>query len=203
MRPSGQPITGVILAGGLGRRMGGVDKGLVAFRGQPMVAQVIERLAPQVDEILINANRNTEQYAAFGYRVIADAIEGYAGPLAGLERGLAEARHDLVATAPCDSPFLPADLIDRLLDAMTNAAADLAVARTGDQPHPVFCLCKRSLHAHLRAYLGAGGRKIDTWYATLAVIEVAFDDQAAAFSNINTPEELSAHAGGAGGNLAP
>ena len=203
MRPSGQPITGVILAGGLGRRMGGVDKGLVAFRGRPMVAQVIERLAPQVDEILINANRNTEQYAAFGYRVIADAIEGYAGPLAGLERGLAEARHDLVATAPCDSPFLPADLIDRLLGAMTNAAADLAVARTGDQPHPVFCLCKRGLHAHLRAYLGAGGRKIDAWYATLAVIEVAFDDQARAFSNINTPEELSAHSGGASGNLAP
>ena len=203
MHPSGQSITGVILAGGLGRRMGGVDKGLVAFRGRPMVAQVIERLAPQVDEILINANRSTEQYAAFGYRVIADAIEGYAGPLAGLERGLAEARHDLVATAPCDSPFLPADLISRLLGAMTHAAADLAVARTGDQPHPVFCLCKRSLHAHLRAYLGAGGRKIDTWYATLAVIEVAFDDQSAAFSNINTPEELSAHAGGAGGNLAP
>ena len=202
LRRSGQAVTGVVLAGGLGRRMGGVDKGLVAFRGRPMVQHVIERLAPQVDEILINANRSTGQYAAFGYRVIADAIEGFAGPLAGLERGLAEARHDLVATAPCDSPFLPAELIDRLLAAMTNASADLAVARTGDQPHPVFCLCRRSLHAHLRAYLGAGGRKIDAWYATLAVIEVAFDDQASAFSNINTLEELSAHAGGAGGNLA-
>jgi molybdopterin-guanine dinucleotide biosynthesis protein A len=202
LRQRGQAVTGVVLAGGLGRRMGGVDKGLVAFRGRPMVQHVIERLAPQVDEILINANRSTAQYAAFGYRVIADAIEGFAGPLAGLERGLAEARHDLVATAPCDSPFLPAELIDRLLAAMTNASADLAVARTGDQPHPVFCLCKRSLHAHLRAYLGAGGRKIDAWYATLVVIEVAFDDQASAFSNINTLEELSAHAGGAGGNLA-
>ena len=202
LRRSGQAVTGVVLAGGLGRRMGGVDKGLVAFRGRPMVQHVIERLAPQVDEILINANRSTGQYAAFGYRVIADAIEGFAGPLAGLERGLAEARHELVATAPCDSPFLPAELIDRLLAAMTDASADLAVARTGDQPHPVFCLCKRSLHAHLRAYLGAGGRKIDAWYATLAVIEVAFDDQASAFSNINTLEELSAHAGGAGGNLA-
>ena len=202
MRQRGQSVTGVVLAGGLGRRMGGVDKGLVAFRGRPMVQHVIERLAPQVDEILINANRSTAQYAAFGYRVIADAIEGFAGPLAGLERGLAEARHDLVATAPCDSPFLPTELIDRLFAAMTDASADLAVARTGDQPHPVFCLCKRSLHAHLRAYLGAGGRKIDAWYATLAVIEVAFDDQASAFSNINTLEELSAHAGGAGGNLA-
>ena len=195
MPSSEQAITGLVLAGGLGRRMGGVDKGLVAFRGRPMVAQVIERLAPQVGEILINANRNTEQYTGFGYRVIADAIEGYAGPLAGLERGLAEARHDLVVTAPCDSPFLPADLVERLRSAMANAAADLAVARTGDQPHPVFCLCKRSLHAHLRGYLGAGGRKIDAWYATLAVIEVAFDDQARAFSNINTPEDLSTYAG--------
>ena len=202
MDPSA-PITGLILAGGLGRRMGGADKGLVEFRGRPMVAHVIERLAPQVDEILINANRNTGQYAAFGHRVIADAIEGYAGPLAGLERGLAEARHDLVATAPCDSPFLPADLVLRLRRAMAGAAADLAVARTGDQPHPVFCLCKRSLHAHLRTYLGSGGRKIDAWYATLAVVEVAFDDQAEAFSNINTREELSLHAGGPGGGAAP
>ena len=201
MQPRIQPITGIILAGGLGRRMGGVDKGLVAFDGRPMVAQVIARLAPQVDEILINANRNTEQYAAFGYRVFPDAIEGYAGPLAGLERGLAEARHDRVVTVPCDSPFLPAVLVSRLRDALDARNADLAVARTGDQPHPVFCLCKRSLHAHLEAYLARGGRKIDAWYATLKVVEVAFDDQPDAFSNINTPEELSAHAGRAGRDL--
>ena len=200
---TGQPITGLILAGGMGRRMGGTDKGLAELWGRPMVAHVIDRLAPQVDEILINANRNPERYAAFGYRVIPDAIEGYAGPLAGLERGLAEASHALVATAPCDSPFLPAVLVQRLYESMSAAGADLAVARTGDQPHPVFCLCRRSLHAHLRAYLGAGGRKIDAWYATLRVVEVAFDDQAQAFSNINTREELSAHARRTGGDLAP
>ena len=193
-----QPVTGVILAGGLGRRMGGIDKGLVAFNGRPMVAHVIARLKPQADEILINANRNADQYRAWGYRVIADAIEGFAGPLAGLERGLAEARHELVVTAPCDSPFLPTVLVERLHASMRSANADLAVARTGDQPHPVFCLCKRSLHAHLRSYLAAGGRKIDAWYSTLAVVAVAFDDQPDAFSNINTLDELSAHTDSAG-----
>ena len=104
-------VTGVVLAGGQGSRMGGVDKGLQEFRGKPMAAHAIERLAPQVDEILINANRNPEAYARFGYRVIADEIEGFAGPLAGFERGLAHAAGELVVTVPCDSPFLPADLV--------------------------------------------------------------------------------------------
>ena len=185
-------ISGLILAGGRGTRMGDVDKGLRAFRGRPMVAHVIERFAPQVDELLINANRNLEVYAAFGFRVIADAVGGFAGPLAGLERGLASAAHPLVATAPCDSPFLPADLVARLNAALTAHGAELAVAKTGNQPHPVFCLCRRSLHVHLSDFLAAGGRKIDRWYASLAVAEVSFDDQEAAFSNINTQEELDA-----------
>jgi molybdopterin-guanine dinucleotide biosynthesis protein A len=191
------PITGVILAGGLGRRMGGADKGLVELDGRPMVAHVIKRLAPQVDELLINANRNIEQYASFGYRVIVDAIDGFAGPLAGLERGLAQAAHELVVTVPCDSPFLSTQLVRRLRAAMQSACTDLAVARTGTQPHPVFCVCKRSLHAHLRSYLAGGGRKIDAWYATLSVVEVAFDDQPETFSNINTRADLSDHTGGA------
>jgi molybdopterin-guanine dinucleotide biosynthesis protein A len=186
-------ITGLILAGGQGRRMGGVDKGLELLRGRPMIAWVLERIAPQVDELLINANQNLEQYRVFGHRVLADQVEGFAGPLAGLERGLSEARNELVVTAPCDSPFLPSELVARLHAQLTREHADLAVARTGDQPHPVFCLCKRSLHAHLLAYLVSGGRKIDAWYASLAVTEVAFDDQPEAFSNINTREELRAH----------
>jgi molybdopterin-guanine dinucleotide biosynthesis protein A len=185
----------------MGRRMGGVDKGLVELNGQPMVAQVISRLGPQVAEILINANRNAEQYALFGHRVIADVVGGFAGPLAGLERGLSAARYDLVVTVPCDSPFLPHDLVSRLQGAMDNATADLAVARTGSQAHPVFCLCRRSLHPHLSSYLTAGGRKIDAWYATLKVAEVAFDDQPDAFSNINTRAELDAHASGTKGTL--
>ena len=132
------PITGVILAGGRGTRMGGVDKGLKRLRGRPMVEWVIERLAPQVDEVLINANQNLDAYAALGYRVIPDEIGGYAGPLAGLHRGLSQAAHDLVATVPCDSPFLPADLIRRLAGELSARQADLAVAKTGQQPHPVF-----------------------------------------------------------------
>jgi molybdenum cofactor guanylyltransferase len=184
-------ITGLILAGGLGRRMGNADKGLATFNSQPMIASVIARFKPQVDELLINANRNIDTYETFGYRVIGDAIEGFAGPLAGLERGLAEAAHELVATSPCDSPFLPDDLVARLSAAMADAATDLAVAKTGTQPHPVFCLVRQSVHSHLRDFLTAGGRKIDAWYATLNTIEVAFDDQANAFANINTTDELS------------
>lgn len=183
-------VTGVILAGGLGRRMGGIDKGLQELRGRPMVAWVVERLVPQVDELLINANQNSERYAAFGHRVVPDQIPDFAGPLAGLHAALSAAAHPLVATAPCDSPFLPADLISRLFSALTATDADLAVARTFDQPHPVFCLCKREVLPHLTEFLESGGRKIDRWYATLKVVEVAFDDEAEAFENINTKEEL-------------
>ena len=185
-------ITGVILAGGQGRRMGTVDKGLRELRGKAMAAWVIERFAPQVDEVLINANQNLDVYARFGYRVIPDEIGGFAGPLAGLQRGLSEASHPLVATSPCDTPFLPADLVARLHAALEAGAAQLAVARTGDQPHPVFCVCRRDVLPHLTAFLQQGGRKIDAWYATLKVVEVVFDDQPDAFSNINTPSELSA-----------
>lgn len=183
-------ITGVILAGGLGRRMGGIDKGLQELRGQPMVHWVVERLAPQVDELLINANQNGERYAAFGHRVVPDQIPDFAGPLAGLHAALSAATHPLVATAPCDSPFLPADLVSRLFAALTAAQADLAVARTFDQPHPVFCLCRREVLPHLTEFLAGGGRKIDRWYSTLNIVEVAFDDEADAFENINTREEL-------------
>ena len=183
-------ITGVVLAGGQGRRMGGVDKGLKLLRGQPMVQWAIERFAPQVDEILINANQNLDTYAAFGHRVIPDAIGGFAGPLAGLHRGLSEARHGLVATVPCDSPFLPADLVTRLLAAMQKDGAELSVARTGDQPHPVFCVCRKTVLPGLTSFLESGGRKIDAWYSALKVAEVPFDDQADAFSNINTEAEL-------------
>ena len=185
-------VTGVILAGGQGRRMGGVDKGLKVLHGKPMVAWVLERFAPQVKEVLINANQNLERYAALGHRVIPDEIAGYAGPLAGLHRGLTEAAYALVATVPCDSPFLPSDLIQRLRGAIYNTESDVAVAKTADQPHPVFCLCRKSVLPGLTKFLAGGGRKIDAWYASLKVVEVAFDDNPGAFSNINTEEELLA-----------
>lgn len=192
MLDSKPAITGVVLAGGLGRRMGGVDKGLRSLHGRPMVAAVIERFAPQVSELLINANQNIGVYAQFGYRVVPDVIGGYAGPLAGLHAALTAATHPLVATAPCDSPFLPTDVVARLHDAMLAHQAQLAVAKTGQQAHPVFCLCQRDILPHLEQFLAGGGRKIDLWYATLRVVEVGFDDVADAFSNINSPQELAA-----------
>ena len=185
-----QPITGVILAGGQGRRMGSVDKGLVTLDGRPMVAHVLERLRPQVDEILINANQHHAEYAAFGHPVVADALGGFAGPLAGLQVALLRASFPLLSTVPCDSPFLPADLVERLAAALHAAQADLAVARTFDQPHPVFALVRRDVLPHLEGFLDSGGRKIDAWYATLKTVEVAFDDEADAFRNINTVAEL-------------
>ena len=184
------PVTGVILAGGLGRRMGGVNKGLQRLKGKPLVQWVIERFAPQVEELLINANQNLDQYGSLGYRVVEDDIGGFAGPLAGLHRALTEARHERVATVPCDSPFLPHDLVSRLRSALEAHAADIAVARTGDQPHPVFCLCRRDVLPGLTSFLAGGGRKIDAWYASLETVEVPFDDAVEAFSNINTRDEL-------------
>ncbi len=184
-------VTGVVLAGGQGSRMGGVDKGLQPFRGKPMAAHVIERLAPQVDELLVNANRNAEAYASFGHRVVADEIEGFAGPLAGFERGLAHAQGALVVTVPCDSPFLPLDLVARLRTALEGGGAELAVAKTGEQAHPVFSLMRRAVLPSLRRFLAGGERKIDRWYAALSVVEVSFDDEADAFLNINTRDELA------------
>jgi molybdopterin-guanine dinucleotide biosynthesis protein A len=187
-------VTGVVLAGGQGRRMGGIDKGLVELDGRPMIARVLERFAPQVDEVLINANQNLDRYRAFGFDVVPDAVGGYAGPLAGLHAAMMRATRPLVCTVPCDSPFLPPDLVARLSGALATAGAQVAVARTFDQPHPVFCLVRRDVLPHLDAFLAAGGRKIDAWYATLAVVEVAFDDEAEAFRNINTAHELAAAA---------
>ena len=183
-------VTGIVLAGGQGRRMGGVDKGLVELAGRPMIAHVLDRFVPQVAEVLINANQNAGRYGSFGWPVVPDAVGGFAGPLAGLHAGMTVARHPLVATVPCDSPFLPADLVARLRSGLTRADAQLAVARTFDQPHPVFCLVRRDVLPHLAAFLDGGGRKIDAWYATLRVIDVQFDDEADAFRNINTREEL-------------
>ena len=176
--------------------MGGVDKGLVVLDGRPLIAHVLARLAPQVADVLINANQNLERYAAFGAPVVADALGGFAGPLAGLHAGLARATRDYVVTAPCDSPFLPADLVARRAAARADHDADLAVAKTFEQPHPVFALVRRAVLPHLAAFLAAGGRKIDAWYATLRVTEVPFDDEAEAVRNINTADELAAAARG-------
>jgi molybdopterin-guanine dinucleotide biosynthesis protein A len=185
--------TGLILAGGQGRRMGGVDKGLQPLRDRPMVEWVLERLQPQVADIVINANQNRDTYARYGHPVIGDEIGGFAGPLAGLHAGLKSTTRPFILTVPCDSPFLPRDLRMRLHAASIAANADLAVAKTGDRSHPVFALVRTSVLPHLETFLQGGGRKIDAWYATLNVVEVPFDDEADAFSNINTRDELREH----------
>ncbi|WP_303783654.1 molybdenum cofactor guanylyltransferase MobA [Azovibrio restrictus] len=188
-------ITGILLAGGLGRRMGNQDKGLQLMGGKPMAQWVLERLAPQVDTLLINANQNLECYAKLGAPfqapVVTDLIPDFAGPLAGLHAALSRVATPLVLTAPCDAPFLPLDLAARLEKALTAADADLAVAKTFAQPHPVFCLCRRELQPHLETYLARGNRKVELWYSTLKAIQVPFDDEADAFRNINTAAELA------------
>jgi molybdopterin-guanine dinucleotide biosynthesis protein A len=188
-----EEITGLILAGGRGTRMGHVDKGLQNFRGAPMALHVMLRLQPQVGELMINANQNLAPYESFGVPVWPDEMQGYAGPLAGMQTGLIHCTTEYMVTAPCDSPFLPTDLVARLADRLVDAGADLAVAVTGAgaarQVHPVFCLMKTSLLQHLSEYLRDGGRKIDAWYASLNTVEVDFADEAA-FRNINTIAEL-------------
>jgi molybdopterin molybdotransferase len=188
-------ISGLILAGGRGTRMGHVDKGLQPFGGKPMAAHVLERFAPQVATVAINANQNLDTWAGFGVPVWPDDTPGFAGPLAGLEAGMRRCGTPYLLTAPCDSPFLPPDLAERLSGALIAEGADIAFAATQEpgmirQPHPVFCLVKTSLLPVLSAYLAAGGRKMDGWYRDLKSVEVLFDD-ADAFRNINTRDELN------------
>lgn len=186
-------ITGLILAGGRGTRMGTIDKGLQQFRDAPMALHVLMRLAPQVGYVMINANQNIAPYEGFGVPVWQDEIQGFAGPLAGLHTGMIHCETDYLVTAPCDSPFLSKDLVARLAAGLEEKDADLAVAVTGNdetrQPHPVFCMVKASLLPHLTLYLQEGGRKFDKWYSSLNVAEVHFDDEDA-FRNINTLDDL-------------
>lgn len=186
-------ITGLILAGGRGTRMGGVDKGLRPFRGAPMALHAIMRLSPQVGAMMINANQNLGPYESFGLPVWPDELTGFAGPLAGVQTGLIHCETDYLVTAPCDSPFLPEDLVARLSDALVAQDAEIAIAVTGEgearQPHPVFSLMKSTVLPGLTAYLQQGGRKIETWYRSLPFVEVDFPDENA-FRNINTLEEL-------------
>lgn len=158
-----------------------------------MAAHVRQRLAPQVDRLMINANQNLPAYAAICDEVWPDVLDGFAGPLAGLQSGLLHCQTPYLVSVPCDSPFLPLDLVGRLQHALLQQDADLAVAVTGPaeqrQPQPVFSLMKTAVLPHLSAFLQSGGRKFDAWYATLKVAEVAFSDENA-FRNINTLDDL-------------
>ena len=190
-----QDITGLILAGGRGSRMGGVDKGLQNHRGTPLAMHVLMRLAPQVGTLMINANRNLGAYESMGVPVWPDSLADYAGPLAGFLTGLEHCETPYLATVPCDSPLFPDDLVARLAQALFEADAEIAMAATREagalQVQPVFCLMKAGLIESLVRFTQGGQRKIDKWTAQHRCVEVPFDD-ATAFANANTPDELQA-----------
>jgi molybdopterin-guanine dinucleotide biosynthesis protein A len=186
-------ITGLILAGGRGSRMGGVDKGLQNHHGVPMAMHALLRLGPQVGELMINANRNLSAYESMGASVWPDSLPDYAGPLAGFLTGLEHCETPYLVTVPCDSPLFPDDLVQRLAQALEREGAEIAMAATreGDalQVQPVFCLMKTELIESLVRFTQSGQRKIDKWTAQHRCVEVPFDD-AQAFANANTADEL-------------
>ena len=173
-------------------RMGGEDKGLLLLQNKPLIQHVIERLKPQVDEILINANREIAQYQMLAYPILQDENADFIGPLAGFSLGLQHAKHEYVLTVPCDSPLLPLNLAERLLRGMSEACADIAVASSDDDVHPVFCLCKKSVLPSLTDYLTSGEHKVSTWQKFQKYVEVDFSDNPDAFINLNTFDDLVA-----------
>jgi molybdopterin-guanine dinucleotide biosynthesis protein A len=193
-----QEITGLVLAGGRGTRMGGVDKGLQSFRGVPMALHTLLRLAPQVGEAMINANRNLAAYESFGVPVWPDAIADYAGPLAGFLTGLERCETEYLVTVPCDTPLFPQDLVARLAEAAGREDAEIAMAAAREEDgsmraQPVFSLVRRELMESLVRFTQGGGRKIDAWTAQHRTVVVPFDregDDPSAFFNANTLAEL-------------
>ncbi|ARP83558.1 molybdenum cofactor guanylyltransferase [Bordetella genomosp. 8] len=196
-------IAGLILAGGRGSRMGDMDKGCALLRGRPMVEHVAARFAPQVGALLISANRNLDRYAEYGKVVADDPAHGqWQGPLAGVAAGLVASRCPWLATAPCDVPFLPVDMVARLRQALqargtgvqgnSRGIPRLAVACSAGQRQPVCMLVSRELLPDLLQYLAQGGRKVETWQSRVGCVEVPFDDQPGAFLNVNTERDLSA-----------
>ena len=171
--------------------MGGDDKGLLSYQNLPLIQHAITALSPQVDSLIINANRNLADYEAFGYPVINDDITGFQGPLAGMLAALNHITTDYILTTPCDAPAVPANLRQRLMEGLLHSGADIAVAHDGNRLQPVFSIIPKRLAASLAAYLASGERKIDRWFQQHQLIEVDFSDQAGSFININTPADLA------------
>jgi len=189
---SGQnKVSGVVLAGGLARRMGQHDKGLIPFNGQPLVCHALNAMAPIVDELFISANRNQENYRAFGFRVIEDANANFDGPLAGILAAMQVASNAVLIITPCDSPLVKTDHLRRLLDALATDV-EIAVAFDGERLHPVFAALRTSLRGDLKEYLDSGERRLQKWFSRHKTVEVDFSDRPEIFANINTPEELQA-----------
>ena len=184
-----QDVTAVILAGGKGRRMQGKDKGLVELADLPLIEHVITAIKPQVKIIIINANRNQQQYAHYGYQVISDTLDDYQGPLAGYFSAMKEATTSHIITLPCDGPLLAGDLVERLISASNAEDAEIAVAHDGERMQPVYSLIPVSLAASLGDYLDSGERKIDLWYKQHRLALADFSDCPETFRNVNTDKE--------------
>lgn len=181
-------ITAVVLAGGQGSRMGGQDKGLMLFHGRPLVEHILDELRPQVDKVLVSANRNADSYRRYGL-VIADSLDNFQGPLAGFAAALRVAATPYVLTVPCDAPNVPPQLAHRLLTALQGAGAELAVAHDGFRLQPVYALLTQCLLDDLEAYLQQGGRSPHDWYKRHRMVTVDFSDCAGMFRNLNTPAD--------------
>ncbi|WP_051378428.1 molybdenum cofactor guanylyltransferase MobA [Derxia gummosa] len=189
--PARADITGLILAGGRGSRMGDADKGLIELAGRPLVTLVLERLLPQVDTVMISANRNLDRHAASGWPVLRDLRDGYPGPLAGLEAGLRAATTPWLVMLPCDAPFFPLDLVARLAARAAETGARVVMAECGGHREPAFMLVARELADSVGAALDADQRKLGAWAATQGAARAVFDDESA-FRNLNTPDDLAA-----------
>ncbi len=185
-------VTGIILAGGKARRMGGQDKGLIHLAQKPMIEYVLNAIQPQVDDIIINANRNQAIYKAYGFPVVADQIEGYCGPLAGMASGLQAANTPFVVTVPCDSPLIPDDLVQKLYSTMQDEDAEICTAHSSGRMQPVFTIMKTEVLPSMLEFLNNGERKIDKWFEKHHLAIADFSDQAETFININSEEELTA-----------
>jgi molybdopterin-guanine dinucleotide biosynthesis protein A len=184
-------VTGVILAGGLARRMNNQDKGLVLFHRRPMVSYAIDSIKPLVDQVIINANRNLDAYRQFGLPVVSDQNGNFEGPLAGILSAMTYTDTELLLVLPCDSPLITTDHLQRLLKAGLNPKIDVAVAFDGERLHPVFLAIKTTLESSLKNYLGSGERKIDRWLMKHRMTQVDFSDDHEVFVNVNTLAELS------------
>ena len=189
--PNPAAITGVVLAGGRAQRMGGANKGLLTFRGRPLVSHALDALGGVVGTRLISANRNLEAYARLGFPVIQDASENFDGPLAGLLSAMRMAATSYVLTVPCDAPLLTGSLLQRLAVRVFDSGAEIAVAEDGERLHPVVMLAETRLTDDLQAYLNAGERKVQHWIRRHRWVSVDFSDAAGALANINTPDELA------------
>ena len=182
-------VTGVILAGGKARRMGGCDKGLLIINNKTMVSYVVDALKPQVKTILINANRSTDEYKRLGYEVISDQLDDFQGPLAGVATAMSFAKTKYIFTCPCDGPLLAADIVSQLAAAFEDQSTEIAVAHNGKRLQPVYALIKCNLQDSLLNYLAQGERKIDRWFSKHNFKEVDFSHNQDCFININTPED--------------